>query len=209
MLPRQDKREKCYDASPVRVGRRRQSARDSRRLTAVPLQKQEQEGYRIPIPPALTCPSFCVLLHETVFLVHYHYRISSNKQWYLPYPICSRRRLLHLLVGAIPLTASIVLFSMSRAPTGATAHRLSVLCIVGATSSFSLSNDDKSPANCRLHAVAASSSSPLLSCPLSLPPLLPRNRVVVPCYSPRRPLSQHSASPVIGAASSTHCCSRF
>ncbi|RWW22868.1 hypothetical protein BHE74_00025884 [Ensete ventricosum] len=275
MLPPQDKWEKCYDASPVRVGRRRQSARDSRRLTAVPLQKQEQEGYRIPIPPALTCPSFCsllltrnrrhyllsvpipssisgsplrsndqgdhlsplvhdghssplassspagprrlshsfiyrgVLLHETVFLVHYHYRISSNKQWYLPYPICSRRRLLHLLVGAIPLTASIVLFSMSRAPTGATAHRLSVLCIVGATSSFSLSNDDKSPANCRLHAVAASSSSPLLSCPLPLPPLLPRNHVVVPCYSPRRPLSQHSASPVIAAASSTHCCNRF
>ncbi|RRT73706.1 hypothetical protein B296_00027848 [Ensete ventricosum] len=71
MLPPKDKREKCYDASPVRVGRQRQSARDSRRLTAVPLQKQEQEGYRIPIPPALTCPSFCSFL------------LMRNRRYYL------------------------------------------------------------------------------------------------------------------------------
>ncbi|RWW71781.1 hypothetical protein BHE74_00020453, partial [Ensete ventricosum] len=77
------------------------------------------------------------------------------------------RWLLHLLTDAVPLAASAALFSLSRAPVRATTHRLSVLCKEGATSSFSLSNDDKSPANCRLHAVATSSSSPFQR---SLPP---------------------------------------
>ncbi|RZR90927.1 hypothetical protein BHM03_00018925, partial [Ensete ventricosum] len=85
-----------------------------------------------------------VLLHETIFIVHHHCRINSNKQRHLPYPICSRRRLLHLLAGAIPPAASVALFSLSRVPVRATAHRLSVLCREGVTSSFSLSNDSKS-----------------------------------------------------------------
>ncbi|RRT48915.1 hypothetical protein B296_00040005, partial [Ensete ventricosum] len=31
-----------------------------------------------------------VLLHEAIFLVHHHCRISSNKQRHLPYPISSK-----------------------------------------------------------------------------------------------------------------------
>ncbi|RWW41471.1 hypothetical protein BHE74_00053042 [Ensete ventricosum] len=85
-----------------------------------------------------------ILHHETIFLVHHHYRISSNKQRRLPYPIYSRRWLLHLLVGAILPAASVALFSLPRVPVRATAHRLSVLCREGVTSSFSLSNDSKS-----------------------------------------------------------------
>ncbi|RRT36827.1 hypothetical protein B296_00044088 [Ensete ventricosum] len=46
-------------------------------------------------------------------------------------------------------------------PMPAIAHRLLMLCREGTISSFLLSNDGKSPANCRLHVVAASSSSPL------------------------------------------------
>ncbi|RRT38995.1 hypothetical protein B296_00031281 [Ensete ventricosum] len=57
--------------------------------------------------------------------MHHHCRISSNE--HLPYPICGRRRLLHLLVGAVPPVASIALFSLLRAPVRATTHRLSVL----------------------------------------------------------------------------------
>ncbi|RZS16636.1 hypothetical protein BHM03_00048672, partial [Ensete ventricosum] len=94
-----------------------------------------------------------VLLHEAIFLVHYHCRISSNKQRYLPYPICSRRWLLHLLAGAVPPAASVVLFSLPRVPVRATAHRLSVFCKEGVTSSFSLSNNSKS------------TTAPLLSLP--------------------------------------------
>ncbi|RRT44204.1 hypothetical protein B296_00021304 [Ensete ventricosum] len=85
-----------------------------------------------------------VLLHEAIFLVHHHCRISSNKQRHLPYPICSRQWLLHLLAGAIHPAASIALFSLSRVPVRAIAYCLSVLYREGATSSFSLSNDSKS-----------------------------------------------------------------
>ncbi|RWW52096.1 hypothetical protein BHE74_00041508 [Ensete ventricosum] len=85
-----------------------------------------------------------VLLQEAIFLVHHHYRISSNKQRHLPYPICNRRWLLQLLSDAIPPAASIALFSLPRVPVRATAHRLSVLCKEDTTSSFSLSNDSKS-----------------------------------------------------------------
>ncbi|RWV83609.1 hypothetical protein GW17_00054754 [Ensete ventricosum] len=44
-----------------------------------------------------------VLMHNVIFLVHHHYRISSNKQRHLPYPICNRQWLLHLLAGVVPL----------------------------------------------------------------------------------------------------------
>ncbi|RWW46569.1 hypothetical protein BHE74_00047494 [Ensete ventricosum] len=59
-----------------------------------------------PLDPPLSASSLLyrgVLMHETIFLVHHHYRISSNKQRHLPYPICNRQWLLHLLVGAVPL----------------------------------------------------------------------------------------------------------
>ncbi|RZR74017.1 hypothetical protein BHM03_00031094 [Ensete ventricosum] len=85
-----------------------------------------------------------VLPHEAIFLVHHHCCISSNKQRHLPYPICSRRRLLYLLVGVIPPAASVALFSLSRVPVRATAHRLLVLYREGITISFSLSNNSKS-----------------------------------------------------------------
>ncbi|RWW78481.1 hypothetical protein BHE74_00013294 [Ensete ventricosum] len=85
-----------------------------------------------------------VLLHEAIFLVQHHYRISSNEQRHFPYPICNRRRLLHLLVGIVPPAASIALFSLPRVPLRTTAHRLSVLCRESVASSFSLSNDNKS-----------------------------------------------------------------
>ncbi|RZS04311.1 hypothetical protein BHM03_00034643 [Ensete ventricosum] len=85
-----------------------------------------------------------ILLHEVIFLVHHHCRISCNKQRHIPYPIWNIRWLLHLLAGAIPLAASVAMFSLSRVSVQATAHRLSVLCKEGTTSSFSLSNDSKS-----------------------------------------------------------------
>ncbi|RRT37666.1 hypothetical protein B296_00057806 [Ensete ventricosum] len=85
-----------------------------------------------------------VLLHEAIFLVHHHCRINSNEQRHLPYPNCSRRRLLHLLAYVVPPVASAALFSLPRVPIRATTHRLSVLCREGAVSSFSLSNDSKS-----------------------------------------------------------------
>ncbi|RZS07192.1 hypothetical protein BHM03_00037988 [Ensete ventricosum] len=83
-------------------------------------------------------------MHEAIFLLHHHCRISSNEQRHLPYPIYSRQRLLHLLAGTVPLTTSVALFSLPRVPVRATAHRLLVLCREGAISSFSLSNDSKS-----------------------------------------------------------------
>ncbi|RRT43679.1 hypothetical protein B296_00004203 [Ensete ventricosum] len=95
-------------------------------------------------PNPISSPPCCILMHEAVFLVHHHCRISSNEERHLPYPICNRQRLLHLLAGAVPPTASVALFSLLRAPVRAIAYRLSVLCREGTTSSFSLSNDIKS-----------------------------------------------------------------
>ncbi|RWW77259.1 hypothetical protein BHE74_00014589 [Ensete ventricosum] len=85
-----------------------------------------------------------VLLHDVIFLVHHHCRISSNKQRHLLYPICNKRWLLHLLADAIPPIAFVALFSLPRVHVRAIAHRLSVLYRGGTTSSFSPSNDSKS-----------------------------------------------------------------
>ncbi|RZR78382.1 hypothetical protein BHM03_00003692 [Ensete ventricosum] len=74
--------------------------------------------------------------------MHHHCRISSNEQRHFPYPICSRRGF-DTHSPASSLLQS--LFSLPTAPVRTTAHRLSVLCREGATSSFSLSNDSKSP----------------------------------------------------------------
>ncbi|RWV93053.1 hypothetical protein GW17_00044515 [Ensete ventricosum] len=54
-------------------------------------------------PPSSVSSLLCrgILLHEAVFLVHYHCRINSNEQQYLPYPICSKRWLLHLFGGLL------------------------------------------------------------------------------------------------------------
>ncbi|RWW73586.1 hypothetical protein BHE74_00018534 [Ensete ventricosum] len=70
--------------------------------------------------------------------------ISSNEKRHLLYPICSRRQLLHLLADVVPPATSAALFSIPRVHVRATAHRLSVLCREDATSSFSLSNNNKS-----------------------------------------------------------------
>ncbi|RWW39402.1 hypothetical protein BHE74_00055274 [Ensete ventricosum] len=69
-------------------------------------------------------------------------------------------------------------------PMPAIAHRLLMLCREGTTSSFLLSNDGKSPANCRLH-VCRSCSSP------SAAPVIPfllkssSSTRLIGCHNPR------------------------
>ncbi|RZR93491.1 hypothetical protein BHM03_00022006 [Ensete ventricosum] len=94
--------------------------------------------------PRVSTVAVSVLLHDVIFLVHHHCRISSNKQRHLLYPIYNRRQFLHLLADAIPPIASVALFSLPRVPVRVIAHRLSALCREGTTSSFSPSNDSKS-----------------------------------------------------------------
>ncbi|RZS07465.1 hypothetical protein BHM03_00038329, partial [Ensete ventricosum] len=113
-----------------------------------------------------------VLMHETVFLMHHHYRISSNEHQHLPYPICSRRRLLHLLVGAVPPVASIALFSLLRAPVRAIAHPLSTTIFL----SSSVSSVALTASPCYYHQCRPCCCRPLLLLPhrrKAAPPLLP------------------------------------
>ncbi|RWW53470.1 hypothetical protein BHE74_00040061 [Ensete ventricosum] len=119
--------------------------------------------------------------------MHHHYRISSNEHQHLPYPICGRRRLLHLLVGAVPPVASIALFSLLRAPVRATAYRLSL----PQTSTPLLpcgSNASRPPFSSDLHLVATVVDNGLH------PPMLPSTaphrifrwqseRGILPCQS--------------------------